>query len=396
MAQTFNTTPIQARLELALNRDPARIAEAAARWGISVESVKRYLNHLRQTYEDLAEAGLAAPPDVSAAGARRGAYLPEELGDFATAWDAICALTGRPKSKPVPAPPAPLSHRHRRIVAISDLHGRPLLEQFVELTEALSPPGDPAHLAIVGDLSNAGTFGPFMNTDDRTYVSEEATLHAVIEFAASRYAHVFCALGNHDLWIRNKVMAALQREGVPVADIERICDTLPLLGLAAGYPNVSFVHNEYDYVSGAGTRLAGQFDDYHILHLGDALLGHPNLARKNALASVKAFSEWVHGWSAVLDFPCQEPRLIAMGHTHRAGYTLGRGGHQVLAELGMAGQPSTMNPYTVQKGKGNPEPPALAALLFEQTLQEVECDDGEVTARWTTMLERDAVRLWQM
>ena len=56
--------------------------------------------------------------------------------------------------------------------------------------------------------------------------------------------------------------------------------------------------------------------------------------RKNALASVKAFSEWVHGWSAVLDFPCQEPRLIAMGHTHRAGYTLGRGGHQVLAELG--------------------------------------------------------------
>lgn len=243
---------------------------------------------------------------------------------------------------------------HRRIAVICDLHGAPYQPMVKKvLTE------DYDILALDGDLVDAFAFSPFPKMPGRVIsINDEiANVRAFIEAAVENGAKVIVNEGNHErrVWLAYK--KHLPEEYLPLVNY----NILELL--TAKIPNTSIAHNVYDFTSGAGTVTKQAFSTDWLIQLGDAMLGHVDIAKKDAGRSADAFANYVQKWRRAMGW--DEPRLLIQAHVHKANIDYAEGGHRVFVEGGVAGCPN-MFQYMMDKGGGRGVPPPLGYVEFAQ------------------------------
>ena len=345
MANNFNDTPIAYRLELARDMSPERLAEVARQWKLPALTIRRYLNHLRKTYSELSEAGLISPPHVVPA-------------HFETAWEALCAVTGRDPARPVPAA-VDAPDRERRIVCVfSDVHGDP----YWPGVEAMLNNEAPDVTVNGGDVTDHAAYSPWR----KAHHVDPGAEYANVQLLYERYITPevcplnLITLGNHDAWRENYFM-----NRVDAWAMGEIRDS-PLRIMADAYPHVTLVENTHGFKTATGERIPYQLKDTFMIRLGDAVIAHPRVSRKHEGRSVAAFVEEYDKWAAPLDLP--RPRLVATGHHHRGAVLYTEAGHRVLVELGVLCNPRVVQ-YALDAGKLG-TPPVMGYLVFEQTRDE--------------------------
>lgn len=251
-------------------------------------------------------------------------------------------------------------------LVFSDLHGKPLYPQILAAVREHQP----RVVAFIGDLISADTFSTFLREQDADYAQEYAAVQNVIGDVAALVEKVLLAYGNHERRVFTWFMGRGARGDMLSAQERALTmNWLPLDTIASQFANVEVSNLHYDYHTPGGLTFEQQFTSRHIVHVGNAYLGHPRIAKKNPAASVMEWRVRLDEWRRPLDLP--EGALYAMGHTHGGGWWARNGGHVILAETGCALTPSTMQyVWDNQQGSGT-NSPVLGYLSFEMRGEKV-------------------------
>jgi hypothetical protein len=300
-------------------------------------------------------------------GEGRGINRPvTPTGKFDYHWKLLCKFIGRDPDQSVPkASNRKRSLTHQKVAVICDLHGYPL----VPLVERLVAE-QPDIVALDGDIFDAFAFSHWEKDHDSPISDEMARVRAMLELMTSHNIQVLMNSGNHDDRAKKYFARRIESQFMPLVKYNL------LEQVALGLPNVSVVKNVYNFTTATGRRFEGAFHNNWIIHIGDALLGHAETARKGEIRSVDAFAEWVNAWALPLGW--EPPRLVVQAHVHRAGISYPSGGRLVRVEGGFAGDLSSGNlQYTHDYGATAYPPPCIGFSVFEQ---------DQVDGKWQTDL----------
>jgi hypothetical protein len=130
-------------------------------------------------------------------------------------------------------------------------------------------------------------------------------------------------------------------------------------------PLVEVVKNTYTFTTATGAIHRDVFTNNWLIHLGDALIGHAETARKGEIRSVDAFAEWVEQWREPLGWG--PVRLLIQAHVHRAGISYRSGGNKVRVEGGFSGDLRGLQ-YVMDYGSTAYPPPVVGYSTFTQNL----------------------------
>lgn len=281
-------------------------------------------------------------------------------------WKLYCKMIGRSPERVV-ATVARDSKKCRRVAVVCDLHGapyRPVVERVLSEGYDLVIPD--------GDLVDACAFSPFPKQPGGSVgiLEEIANVRAFIEACVTGGARVIVNEGNHERRVWAAFQKHLPEEYLPLVnwEIMRI--------LTERIPNVTVAHNTYNFTSGAGTTTRKAFRSDWLIHLGDAFIGHADIAKRENGRSADAFADYIQKWRRAMNW--KEPRLIIQAHVHKANIDYAEGGHRVFVEGGVAGSPH-MFQYMLDKGGGRGVPPPLGYVEFVQ--------ENSKRAGWTTDLQ---------
>lgn len=288
---------------------------------------------------------------------RVNARLVVANGDFESHWKLLCKLIGRDAKRPLPKPIKPKTDPSRRkVVVICDTHGFPLNELVVRAIDER-----PNLVVLDGDVFDCFAFSHW-EKDHASPISDElARIRAMLEAFSTNGIVVQLDSGNHDDRAKKYFARRIEPQFMPLVQYN-------MLELAAmNLPLVSVVKNTYNFTTATGKTYQGAFTNNWITHLGDALIGHAETARKGEIRSVDGFAEWINNWRVPLGWG--EIRLIVQAHVHRAGISYPMGGRQVRVEGGFAGDLSTgALQYTHDYGATMYPPPVVGYTVFEQKL----------------------------
>jgi predicted phosphodiesterase len=353
MAQIPNSELIRCA-EITANRQRQReIKRLAEAYGQERRSVQRYVNQRRAALRELLDAGVVVR--------KQPHHDREPL--FEEQWRTYERFIGRDHNRPLPEPPPPTNTGRRVVCVLADTHGHPL-PQVVEavLDDA------PDVIAVAGDVLDCFAFSRWQKDRLEPIELELARVTAMVEAMAATTPRVLLLAGNHDKRRERYFM-----EKVDPWAMGELKDP-PLKLLAECYQNVEYTETVHDYHTPTGLTLPAQFEQSFFAALGDLVVAHPEISRKHAGASARAFAEQFNAWCGALGV--KAPRVIAVGHCHRWAVVPGMFG-QTLVELGYSGMPSALQ-YSMDAAKLPPMPPEPGYLYV---VQELDGDDWRCDLR---------------
>jgi hypothetical protein len=313
--------------------------------------------------EDLADLAREAEIPLSTFGRRlreHGQARPERrpvraTGRFEDHWKLLAKLIGRDPKRPLPKPVKRKQAKDRRKVAVvCDMHGYPLPALVAEVLHR-----EPDIIAFDGDVFDAFAFSHWEKDHHSPIADEIARVRAVLEQCQVHGIEVKMNSGNHDDRAKKYFARRVDAEFMPLVQYN-------LLELAAlNLPLVEVVTNTYSFTTATGAIHRGAFTNNWLIHLGDALIGHAETARKGEIRSVDAFAEWVEQWREPLGWG--PVRLLIQAHVHRAGISYPSGGNKVRVEGGFAGDLRGLQ-YVMDYGSTAYPPPVVGFSTFTQNL----------------------------
>lgn len=246
----------------------------------------------------------------------------------------------------------------QRVLVFSDLHGYPLTSDILQAVKRLRG----KVVCLAGDLLDAAAFSVFLKEDASEYAEEYANVYNLVQQLSDLGVRVLLAYGNHE---RRVLKWFLARGGNTLSARDRALamNLLPLDGMAASLKNVDVAYADYGWKTATGLGFEDELLSRHIIHLGDAFIGHPSISRKGSAASVQEWARRMDEWRQPLSLP--EGNLFVMGHTHQLGVWFTRGGHRAYAECGCAMRPKAAQWIWDNLQTSGMGPPVLGYISFE-------------------------------
>jgi hypothetical protein len=276
-----------------------------------------------------------------------------DLGEFEQYMELYNTLIGRdPNRKALKEKQVKKTDR-RKVVVVCDIHGRPDERVLVEVAKER-----PNTIVYDGDIFDCFAFSRHPKDHNVPIADEIASVRAMLESMHPHCDEQLLTTGNHDERAKKYFSTRVDPQFLPLINYS-------LLDLAsAGIPNTTVVRNVYDYSRPSGVVMSQVFHNVFVAHIGDALIGHAEVARKHDTRSVAALADWANTWHQQLGFVL--PKLIIQAHVHGAGISYGHGGHQILVEGGFAGDIKSLQ-YAHDYGQIGFRPPVFGYTVFEQT-----------------------------
>ena len=325
-----------------LDYNEDQLARIARMHGYKLGYLKKLMQHGRVWRRAFQRAGWSPPSAVSIEG-----------HTFESEWAALCALIGRDAERPTPKAAQPRTTNRRIICCIADTHGDPHYAGIAQMLDDEAPD----MVVVAGDILDYFAYSRWMKDRHEPPETEVARVAAMLEMLVPVVADIRLIRGNHDK--RREAYFAQRVEAWALGEIR----ASPLEALADQYENVTLVDNLRGFVTGTGHVFEGQFEDVFMVLVGaDCVVAQQEVTRKHDGRSVAAFLEVFDNWRSALGMP--DPRLVAMGHCHRAAVSYARGGHQVQVELGTMAHPRIVQWAFDRARLGSP--PVVGYLVFEQ------------------------------
>ena len=276
-----------------------------------------------------------------------------DLGEFEQYMELYNTLIGRDPSRPSIKEKHAKKTDRRKVVVVCDIHGRPDERVLVEVAKER-----PNTIIYDGDVFDCFAFSRHPKDHNVPIADEIASVRAMLESMHLHCDEQLLTTGNHDERAKKYFSTRVDPQFLPLINYS-------LLDLAsAGIPNVTVVRNVYDYSRPSGIVMSRVFHNVFVAHIGDALIGHAEGARKHDTRSVAALADWANTWHQQLGFIL--PKLIIQAHVHGAGISYGHGGQQILVEGGFAGDIKSLQ-YAHDYGQIGFRPPVFGYTVFEQT-----------------------------
>jgi len=345
---------LQLRQLLIDGKDIMDIAEVAGMDPTKTETLRRRLREVREV-----------PPEK----------LPIlATGKFEEHWELLCDLIGRDDSRPVVSVPSSPPKPTRHVAVVCDLHGHPDMAMIARIIRE-----KPDIVVLDGDIFDAFAFSHWEKDHTSPLADELARVRAALEAFVAHGIQVIMDSGNHDDRAKKYFARNISPEFMPLVQYDllelvacdlqgehsvSLADNKHVIRLAM-LPGVTVTNNCYDFTTPTGAVHSNAIQNNWLVHLGDALIGHAETARKGEARSVDAFAEWVDLWRVPLGWG--EIRLILQAHVHRAAKSFPRAGHQVRIEGGFAGRVSDLQ-YTHDYGSTKYAPPVISYTHFNQEL----------------------------
>jgi len=346
---------VQLRQQLIDGKEIVAIAEEAGLDPTKIETLKRRLREVREV-----------PPEK----------LPViATGKFEEHWALLCDLIGRDDSRAsIPGKRLVRETNRRKVIVVCDLHGHPDMALIAQIIRE-----KPDIVVLAGDVFDAFAFSHWEKDHSSPLADELARVRAALEAFVAHGIQVKMISGNHDDRAKKYFARNISAEFMPLVQYDllelvacdpqgehaiSLSDSKHVIRLAL-LPGIEVIDNHYDFTTPMGAVHPGAIQNNWLVHLGDALIGHAETARKGEVRSVDAFAEWVDLWRTPLGWG--DSRLILQGHVHRAVKSFPHAGHQVRIEGGFAGRVSDLQ-YSHDYGATKYPPPVISYTHFEQSL----------------------------